>query len=131
MTPIEQMRDPDATRDTLVAAIAELKPESAQWWVYDVSHMRFMLRLSRSSPSDYLMIATFWARHISGPTGWQHPNLAFDIEKHPDHTDGFCWMVSDADAGFAMECGNLYWGRNVGWDDDTGWFAAYADPSGT
>ena len=131
MTPVEQMRNPEATQDALVAAITELNPESAQWWVYNVSHSRFLLRLYRSAPSDYLMIATLWAREISGPTGWQHPKLTFDIQSHPDHTDGFCWMVRDADAGFSMECGNLYWGRNVGWNEEDGWFSAYADPSGT
>jgi hypothetical protein len=131
MTPIEQMRDPDATRDTLIEAISELRPQRAQWWIYNVSHMRFMLRLYRSSPSDYLMIATFWARQISGPTGWVRPKLTFDIETHSDHADGFCWLVRDSDARFSLECGKLYWGRNVGWNDESDWFSAYADPSGT
>jgi len=41
------------------------------------------------------------------------------------------WLVSDADAGFSTMCGNLYWGRKVGWNDDSDWFSSFADPSGT
>lgn len=130
MTPIEQMRDPEATRSALLQAIEQLSPDSAQWWVYNVSLKRFMLRLYNAGLSDYLMIATFGARHIAGPTHWSAPALEFSIrcETEPFGPDHW-WDVDDRGAGFALSCNSLYWGQNVGWDDKTGWFSAYADPS--
>ena len=131
MTPIEQMRDPDATRESVVAAVSEFKPDCAQWWVYNVSHRRFMLRLYLSPPSDWLMIATFGVQQLSGTPHWNSPSLAFNVEPDPIRDGQMRWCVDDAAAGFSMTCSNLYWGRNVGWNDESGWFTSFADPSGT
>lgn len=127
MTPVEQMRDPDATLTSLQAAIVELSPDNAQWWVFNVSHLRFMLRLYNVSDSEYLMIASFGAELISGPTHWEAPSLEFSISRHAHSRVE--WQVSDAHAGFSFSCTTLYWGRNVGWHDQSGWFSALADPA--
>ncbi|APZ92712.1 hypothetical protein Fuma_02324 [Fuerstiella marisgermanici] len=128
MTPVEQMRDPEATRQTLIGAIADLNPDSAQWWQYNVSHRQFLLRLFHSPTSDWLMIATFSVQHLCGTPHWNQPELQFTIEPDPRCADESRWVVTDANAGFEMTCRNLYWGRNVGRSDESGWFSCNAAP---
>ena len=131
MTPREQMADPEATLKSLRSALSDFDADYAQWWQYNVSHKYFMLRLYLSPPSEWLMIATIGTDHLSGPTHWNQPKFDICVEPHPKRKGQNVWRVNDATGGFSMTCSVLYWGRNVGWNDDSMWFSSHADPSGT
>jgi len=122
MNPFAQIREPDKTRATLVKAISELNPNSAQWWEYSVSHRRFMLRLYRDGESGDITIGAFGAKNISGPTHWTDPCLSFEHITLPDSAQGTRqWTIIDEKGGFQLTCDCLFWGSNVPWNDFS-WF---------
>jgi len=126
-----QLRGPEATRLELMAAISRLQPDRAEWWYFVVTHGRFMLRLYNSEASEYLMIATYYANYLGGPTDWSSPALQFTISPHDIDDSEVQWLVRDEGADFTMKCGHLYWGQNVAWNKPMSEspFAAWADPS--
>jgi hypothetical protein len=129
MTPVEQMQNPEMTRVELQLALREHAPQNAQWWAYSVSHHWFMLRLYR--PQTHIMIAMFGCDHIAGPTDWVNPSLTIELA----HTIQFDlktnrWVISDLTVGFSAEGAQLYWGKDVGMWEYSGWFSSQAVPSG-
>lgn len=122
VNPFVQIRDPDSTLAGLTTALNELQPSDAQWWEYCVSHRRFMLRLYSSGGADDLMIGTFGAKTISGPTDWIAPSLRIEFsEVENGVSKEIQWTVRDKNSPFLLSCENLFWGRNVQWIAASDW----------
>ena len=89
-----------------------------------------MIRLYK--PSTHIMIAMFGCDRICGPTAWQQPSLTIDIAHLAESdTDMNRWSIRDDAAAFSVEGNVLYWGKDVGMFDQSGWFTSNAVPNRT
>ena len=119
--PVQQMRDPEMTLGCLRDFLILFRPNAARWWSYSVSHRWFELRLSVSE-TEYVMIAMFGTSFLTGPTGWNSPNLAFELRPHGDVVGGATWIINDRESGFRAKADSLYWGFFPGTELFSGWF---------
>lgn len=68
------------------------------------------------------MICLFDCSFLSGPTAWDSPRLAFDLQRQADEIDRpYRWALSDRN--FRATGTSLYWGYFPGMETYSGWFS--------
>ena len=120
-SPVLQMRDPNATAESLRDFLADFPATSARLWAYGVSHRYFQLRVSVSE-SDYIMISMFGCSFLSGPTDWRDPQLNLSVAVQEDG-DQHRWKLWDDRVEFSVNGTHLYWGQLPDRGDFAGWFS--------